>query len=190
MFIKGALVMRAVEVSKTIKIPEGVEASVSGRVVTVKGPKGTLTRSFSNAPVTIKLQGDEISIETSWPRKKEASLVGTVYSHIKNMMTGVLKGFTYKVKVVFAHFPVTVKVKGDTILIENFTGERSARVAKIQGDTKVTVKGEDVIVQGLSLEDVAQTAANMEQATKVRRKDPRIFLDGLFTFERLEGTEG
>jgi large subunit ribosomal protein L6 len=106
------------------------------------------------------------------------------------MMTGVLKGFTYKVKVVFAHFPVTVKVKGDTILIENFTGERSARVAKIQGDTKVTVKGEDVIVQGLSLEDVAQTAANMEQATKVRRKDPRIFLDGLFIFERLEGMEG
>lgn len=106
------------------------------------------------------------------------------------MITGVMKGFTYKVKVVFAHFPVTVKVEGNTIVIENFTGERSARIAKMQGNAKVTVKGDDVIVQGINLEDVAQTAANMEQATKVRRKDPRVFLDGLFIFERLEGMEG
>jgi large subunit ribosomal protein L6 len=177
-------------VSRTLRVPEGVEVLVSDRVITVRGPKGTLTRDFSNAPVTIKLNGDEISIETSWPRKKEASLVGTIYSHIKNMMTGTLKGFTYKVKVIFAHFPVTVSVKGDNILIENFTGERSARIARIEGDTKVTVKGEDIIVQGISLEDVAQTAANLEQATKVKRKDPRIFLDGLFIFERSEGMQG
>jgi large subunit ribosomal protein L6 len=177
-------------VSRTLRVPEGVEVSVSDRVITVRGPKGTLTRDFSNAPVTIKLNGDEISIETSWPRKKEASLVGTIYSHIKNMMTGTLKGFTYKVKVIFAHFPVTVSVKGENILIENFTGERSARIARIEGDTKVTVKGEDIIVQGISLEDVAQTAANLEQATKVKRKDPRIFLDGLFIFERSEGMQG
>jgi large subunit ribosomal protein L6 len=181
--------MRAVEVSKTVKIPEGVEVSVDGRVVTIKGPKGTLTRDFSSAPITVRLQGGEISIETNWPRKKESSLVGTIYSHINNMMTGVTKGFTYKCKIVFAHFPVTVKVKDDIISIENFTGERSARIAKIQGDAKVTVKGEDVLVQGLNLEDVAQTAANMEQATKVKRKDPRIFLDGVFIYERLEGME-
>jgi len=181
--------MRTVEVSRTLRIPEGVEISVRERVVTVKGPKGTLTRDFSNAPVTIMLNGNEILIETSWPRKKEASVVGTIYSHVKNMMTGTLKGFTYKVKVIFAHFPVTVNVKGDNILIENFTGERSARIAKIEGDTKVTVKGEDIIIQGISLEDVAQTAANMEQATRVKRKDPRIFLDGLFIFERSEGME-
>lgn len=182
--------MRAVEVTKTIKIPQGVEVSVNGRVVTVKGPKGTLTRNFSDAPVSMQLKGDEISVETMWPRKKEASLVGTVHSHINNMITGVTKGFTYKLKVVFAHFPVTVKVKGDTIIIENFTGERSPRIAKIQGNSKVTVKGEDVIVQGLNLEDVSQTAANMERATKVTRKDPRIFLDGIYIYERVEGMEG
>jgi large subunit ribosomal protein L6 len=182
--------MRAVEVTKTIKIPQGVEVSVDGRVVTARGPKGTLTRSFSDAPVSIQLKGDEISVETTWPRKKEASLVGTVHSHINNMITGVTNGFTYKLKVVFAHFPVTVKVKGDTIIIENFTGERSPRTAKIKGDSKVTVKGEDVIVQGLNLEDVSQTAANMERATKVTRKDPRIFLDGIYIYERVEGMEG
>ena len=181
--------MRAVEVTKTIKIPQGVEVSVDGRVVTIKGSKGTLTRSFADAPVSIQLKGDEISVETTWPRKKEASLVGTVHSHINNMITGVMKGFTYKLKVVFAHFPVTVKVKDDNVIIENFTGERSPRNAKIKGSSKVTVKGEDIIVQGLNLEEVSQTAANMERATKVRRKDPRIFLDGIYIYERTEGME-
>lgn len=181
--------MRAVEVTKTIKVPQGVEVSVDGRVVTVKGQKGTLTRDFSDAPVTIQSKGDEISVETTWPRKKEASLVGTIHSHINNMITGVMKGFTYKLKVVFAHFPVTVKVQGNTIIIENFTGERSPRITKIKGDVKVTVKGDDVIVQGLNLEEVSQTAANMELATKVRRKDPRIFLDGIYIYERVEGME-
>ena len=182
--------MRAVEVTKTIRIPQGVEVSVDGRAVTVKGPKGILTRNFSDAPVSIQLKDGEISVETTWPRKKEASLVGTVHSHINNLIIGVTKGFTYKLKVVFAHFPVTVKVKDDTIIIENFTGERSPRIAKIQGGSKVTVKGEDVVVQGLNLENVSQTAANMERATKVRRKDPRIFLDGIYIYERTEGMEG
>jgi len=182
--------VRAVEVIKTIKIPQGVEVSVNGRAVTVNGPKGTLTRNFSDAPVSIQLENGEISVETKWPRKKEASIVGTVHSHISNMIVGVTKGFTYKLKVVFAHFPVTVKLKGSTVIIENFTGERSPRIAKIQGDSKVTVKGEDVIVQGLTLEDVSQTAANMERATKVTRKDPRIFLDGIYIYERTEGMEG
>lgn len=182
--------MRAVEVTKTIRIPQGVEVSVDGRAVTVKGPKGILTRNFSDAPVSIQLKDGEISVETTWPRKKEASLVGTVHSHINNLIIGVTKGFTYKLKVVFAHFPVTVKVKDDTIVIENFTGERSPRIAKIQGGSKVTVKGEDVVVQGLNLEDVSQTAANMERATKVTRKDPRIFLDGIYIYERTEGMEG
>jgi large subunit ribosomal protein L6 len=131
-----------------------------------------------------------VRIWAEWPRKKEASLVGTIYSHIKNMITGVQKGFTYKIKIVFSHFPITVKVKDKAVLIENFGGERNPRKAKIVGNTKVKVQSEDVILQDINLEDVSQTAANIEQATKVKRKDPRIFLDGLFVYERSEGMEG
>jgi large subunit ribosomal protein L6 len=131
-----------------------------------------------------------VRIWAEWPRKKEASLVGTIYSHIKNMITGVQKGFTYKIKIVFSHFPITVKVKDKAVLIENFGGERNPRKAKIVGNTKVKIQSEDVILQDINLEDVSQTAANIEQATKVKRKDPRIFLDGLFVYERSEGMEG
>jgi large subunit ribosomal protein L6 len=103
------------------------------------------------------------------------------------MISGVQKGFTYKLKIVFSHFPISAKVQDRTVLIENFTGERRARRAKIIGDVKVKVEAEDIVVQGLNLEDVSQTAANIEQVTKVRRKDPRIFLDGIYVYERNEG---
>ncbi len=105
------------------------------------------------------------------------------------MITGVRKGFTYKLKIVFSHFPISVKVKDKTILIDNFTGERSPRKVKIMGDSQVKVQTEDIIVQGIDLEDVSQTAANIEQGTKVKKKDPRVFLDGIYVNERGEGME-
>jgi len=181
--------VRAVEAVKAIEIPDGVEVKVEGRVVTVKGVKGTLARDFSEVPVSILQEGKTIKVQTNWPRKKEAALVGTVSSHIQNMILGVTKGFTYKLKIVFSHFPISVKVKENTVSIENFTGERSPRFIKIFGEVKVSVKEDDIIVQGINLEDVSQTAANIEQSTKVKSKDPRVFLDGIFIYEKREGME-
>ena len=181
--------MRAIEVSKTIQVPDDVEVAIEGRKFTAKGAKGTLTRNFSSAPISMELQGKTIRVWAEWPSKKEAALVGTICSHFQNMITGVRKGFTYKVKIVFSHFPISVKVKDKTVLIENFTGERNPRKAKIMGNSQVKTQSEDVIVQGINLEDVSQTAANIEQATKVKRKDPRIFLDGLYVYERSEAME-
>ncbi len=181
--------MRVPEKSETVQVPDDVKIALEEREVKVTGPKGTLTRNFSHEPVSIELADNTVRVRAEWPRKKEAALVGTVASHIRNMITGVTKGFTYKLKVVFSHFPISVKLKEKTVLIENFTGERSPRRAKIIGDVEVKIQGEDVIVQGINLEDVSQTAANVEQATKVRRKDPRIFLDGLYVFEQFEGME-
>lgn len=181
--------MRAMEISENIQVPDDVEVSLEGKRFTVKGPKGTLVRDFSFAPISMELNGRTICIRAEWPRKKEASLVGTLRSHVQNMITGVRKGFTYKVKIVFSHFPISVKLKGKTVLIENFTGERSPRKAKIIGDVQVKIQSEDVSVQGIDLEDVSQTAANIEQATRVKRKDPRIFLDGLYVYERSEGVD-
>jgi large subunit ribosomal protein L6 len=108
-------------------------------------------------------------------------------SIINNMITGVTKGFTYKLKVAFAHFPITVKVKGDEVHVENFYGERAPRVAKIVGNCKIEVEEDDVIVKGVSIDDVGQTAANIEQATTVKRKDQRVFLDGVYIYEKRRG---
>ena len=181
--------MRAIETVTTVEIPEGVEGTLEGRIVKIKGEKGELVRDFSHAPINIQLEDKTVTVQASWPRKKEAALVGTVCSHIQNMIKGVTKGFTYKLKIVFSHFPITVKIKKKTLTIENFTGERNPRKAKIMGDTKVTVKGDDIIVQGINLEDVSQTAANIQNATRIRRKDPRVFLDGIYVYEKHEGIQ-
>jgi large subunit ribosomal protein L6 len=179
--------MRLPEISRTIQIPESVEVSLAGLKMTVKGEKGTLTRDFSFIPISIHVDEKTVRVWAEWPRKKEAALVGTIHSHIQNMITGVQKGFTYKLKIVFSHFPISAKVQDKIVVIENFTGERKARKASIIGDVKVKVESEDLVVQGLNLEEVSQTAANIEQATKVKRKDPRIFLDGIYVYERNEG---
>ncbi len=181
--------MRLPEISKTVQVPDGVEINLAGKKITVKGEKGTLARDFSAVPISIDADGKDIRIWAKWPRKKEAALVGTIYSHVQNMISGVQKGFTYKLKIVFSHFPITVKTQDKFVVIENFTGERRGRKAKIIGAVKVKIEAEDVIVQGLDLEDVSQTAANIEQSTKVKRKDPRIFLDGIYVYERNEGMD-
>jgi large subunit ribosomal protein L6 len=88
---------------------------------------------------------------------------------------------------VYSHFPISVKTQGKSVLIENFTGERRARNIKILGEVKVKIETDDITVSGINLEHVSQTAANIEQSTRVRGKDPRVFLDGLYVFERNEG---
>lgn len=178
--------MRAIETVTTVEIPENVEGTLDGRIVTIKGEKGELSRDFSHAPIVIQLDGKTVTVRANWPRKKEAALVGTVRSHIQNMIKGVTTGFTYKLKIVFSHFPITVKVVGNCLTIANFTGERNPRKAKIMGDTKVIIKGEDIIVQGINLEDVSQTAANIQNSTKIKSKDPRVFLDGIYVYEKHE----
>ncbi len=179
--------MRLPEISKTVQFPDDVTMNLTGKALNVKGPKGSLTRDFSYAPIAIESDGKAIRIWAKWPRKKEAALVGTIYSHINNMITGVTKGYSYKLKIVFSHFPISVKTQDKTVVIENFTGERRPRRVKVVGDVKVKIEPEDIIIQGINLEEVSQTAANIEQATRVRRKDPRVFLDGIYVYERNEG---
>jgi large subunit ribosomal protein L6 len=179
--------MRLPEVSKTIQVPDDVNLSLDGKKINVKGAKGSLTRDFSFAPIAIEGEGKNVRIWAKWPRKKEAALVGTIYSHIQNMITGVTKGYQYKLKIVFSHFPISVKLQDKSVLIENFTGERRPRKIKIIGNVKVKIETEDIIVEGANIEEVSQTAANIEQSTRVRNKDPRVFLDGIFVYERNEG---
>ena len=92
-------------------------------------------------------------------------------------------------KIVYSHFPITVKVEGKKVLIENFQGERAYRVSKIWHDTKVTPKGDDVIITGHVLTDVTQTAAEIELNSRVKNKDHRVFLDGIYKYSKVVGIE-
>ncbi|MEM2878603.1 MAG: 50S ribosomal protein L6 [Candidatus Hadarchaeales archaeon] len=170
-------------IEEKIEIPEGVKAAVSGATVEVSGTKGTLRRSFGFTGVTLATDGNFIVIKSLRERKREKAATGTIKAHIKNMIKGVMEGFTYRLKVVYSHFPITVKTEGKKVLIHNFIGERSPRVAEILGDCRVEVKGDEIIVSGTNKEDVAQTALRIEHATRVTGRDRRVFQDGCYIVE-------
>ena len=172
---------------KAVELPDVVSMSLVGRTLSMKGKLGEAKKDFLKVNVNLSVKGNKIVVTPFSEKKKDNVVINTVLSILNNMVTGVTKGYTYKLKIVYAHFPISVKTKGDEILVENFVGERSPRVAKIVGVCKVTVDGDDVLVKGVSVEDIGQTAANVELATKIKRKDQRVFLDGLYIYEKLEG---
>src|SRR5438034_2643937 len=167
---------------RTVSIPDQVSVQVEGRTVKVKGPLSSLQEDLSHLPVTINVNDNRVQLETSWPRKREIGMLGTAAAHVRNMLKGVTQGYRYELRTVYAHFPVTVKVdeKAKVLKIENFTGEKTPRYAKIVEGVKVDVKGEDISVEGIDLKSVSQTAANIQDSTKIKKKDLRVFLDGIY----------
>lgn len=172
------------ELKGRVEVPEGVEATIDNAALVVRGPKGTARKDFDKIPVGMEIADGTVRFKTLLKGKKGYALRGTVESLIENLITGVTKGFVYKMKVYYAHFPISVRADADYVYISNFGGERADRRAPIVGDTRVEVEDEIVTLTGPNKEDVAQTAANVEQACIVKEKDPRIFLDGIYVFSK------
>jgi large subunit ribosomal protein L6 len=178
------------DLKKTLDIPEGVTLVLEGNSISVTGPRGSSVRELWYPGIVITLEENQVMVDSSNQRKKQVAMMGTIASHISNMINGVTDGYTYRMKVVYSHFPIQLKVVGDHLSIGNFLGEKKPRKAKIQGDTKVETKGDEVIVSGIAIEDVGQTAANIQQATKIKRFDPskrfdpRVFQDGIYMVEK------
>ncbi len=171
-------------VENTVEIPENVQLTLEGRKITVQGPKGKIIKDFTHTKLNMSAEGGKLKLSIENPRRTEAALVGTISTHVKNMIKGVTQGWVYKMKIVFVHFPTAVKVVGKEVHIENFVGERKGRVADIVGDTKVTIKQDDVILEGIDIDEVSQTAANIQTRAKIRNKDLRKFLDGIYVYSR------
>jgi large subunit ribosomal protein L6 len=178
------------EITAEVEAPASVTIKKEGNLIEVKGPLGTVKKDFTKLPATVTVQGNIITIKPYGTRKRDLAITNTARSIVGGMIKGVEKGYTYKLKIIFAHFPISVKVKGKEVHVENFFGERSARVSRIIGEaTKVSIAGEDVVIQGPSLEDVSQTAANIELSTRTKGKDQRVFLDGLYIYSKEEGMQ-
>jgi large subunit ribosomal protein L6 len=172
------------EIARQIEIPEGVEVSVEGTNVMVKGPKGQITRRLYFPEIVIEKEDSNLIVNSRLDRKKQRAMVGTLAAHIANMVAGVTKGFEYRMKVVYSHFPIQLKANPDELVINNFLGERKPRSAKILPGTKVEVLKDEVVITGINKESVGQTMANIEQATRVRGFDIRVFQDGIYLVDK------
>jgi len=182
--------MKQIVVNQLVKVPEGVKVSTKSRRVTVRGPRGVLRRSFRHLSIDINIpEAQTVKVEKWFGSKKEIAAVRTVCSHIENMIKGVTKGFQYKMRSVYAHFPINcVTSEGNSLIeVRNFLGEKYIRQVRMsKGVTVVnsTKQKDELILQGNSIEAVSRSAALIQQSTTVKNKDIRKFLDGLYVSEK------
>lgn len=171
-----------------IEIPKNVEFQLVGNLVKVKGPKGENSRKFAHPSVTILKKDNLVVLSSKKSSKKEKAIIKTFRAHMNNLFRGVTEGFVYKLKICYVHFPISVSVEGNQIIIKNFFGEKVPRKTCLVEGAKVKVEGTDIIVEGTDIEKVGQTAANIETATKVRNRDRRVFQDGCYIYQKGEET--
>jgi large subunit ribosomal protein L6 len=169
-----------INMESRFKIPTGVTAKKHGNAISIAGKLGEIKNTFSNPLVKFDIKGDEVVFTSDVDTRKSKKITETYTSTIKSMAHGVEKGYTYKMKICFTHFPITAKVDGNTLLIENFLGERTPRKARLFPGVKVVVAKQDITLTGPDLYAVSQSAANIEQAARITRRDRRVFQDGIY----------
>jgi len=170
-----------------IEIPDDVSAETDHLELTVEGPNGSVTRRLWYPDIEVTVEDGVVAIASENEDAKTNATVGTFESHVANMIHGVTEGWEYTMEVYYAHFPMQVTVEGDEVVIENFLGERAQRRTPVRGDTDVQIDGETVTLSGSDKEAVGQTAADIEQLTKVTDKDTRVFQDGVYIVEKPTG---
>ena len=179
-----------------VEVPAGVTVSVKSKVVTVTGPKGTLTRAFRTLPVQVIEETDAskkvvaIQVRIWFAKSKPKSSVTTICKHIKNMINGVTKGFCYVMKYGYNILPMQpLTLEGGKILqISNYIGEKYTRKIVAVGGSIVTHKeGEtkkELEITGIDRDAVGLTCSLINQNCKAKNKDRRKFRDGIYIFQR------
>jgi len=169
---------------QTIEIPEGIEVAIEGNVFKVKGPQGESEREFNLYRLEVSKVENKIKIGAKQATKTEKKMMNTIVAHLKNMFGGLNEKFEYKLKVCSSHFPISVEVKDDKAIIKNFLGEKIPRECSIPKDTEIKVKGDQIVVMSVNKESAGQAAANFELATKVGKRDKRVFQDGIYIINK------
>lgn len=172
------------DLERVIEIPENVQVEMKDSEIIIKADGKELKRIFNLPNVSIDIADKKIRISAKNATKREGKIMGTSEAHIRNMIKGVQGDFIYKLEICNVHFPMNVKVEGETVVIKSFLGETIERVAKILGGVKVEIDGKEITVSSHDREAAGQTSANIEKATRLRGKDRRIFQDGIFITEK------
>lgn len=184
--------MKYIQTDQILAIPEGVTVQIKARNVKVTGPRGELTKDLKHIDVAFeKVDNKAIKITVHNGDRKHVAALRTVKSLVANLITGVTKGYKYKMRYVYAHFPINVnviEVDGQKFVeIRNFLGEKRVRQVKIHEGVTVEPSAnvkDELVLSGSSLEAVSQNAADIQQICRVRNKDIRKFLDGIYVSER------
>jgi len=184
--------MKDVLKTEELEIPDGITIELKSRIISVTGPRGTLTKNVRHVNMDIQIlrsKKNKVLLAVWQGGRKHVACLRTIRSMISNMITGVTKGFAYKMRAVYAHFPINCIIQDDgrAVEIRNFLGEKIVRnVDMLDGVTVYESKAQkdEIILEGNDIENVSQSAASIQGACRVRNKDIRKFLDGIYVSER------
>ena len=166
--------------SKTIELREGVTTVLEGTLLKIKGAKGETERVFRHPKISLVVEGNKITLSCKNATKREKTLIGSYNSHINNMVQGAEEGFVYKLKICSGHFPMNVTVKGKELVIQNFFGESVPRKVGVLEGAKITITGQEIVVESVDKEIAGQMAARIENLCRITNRDIRIFQDGCY----------
>jgi len=179
--------------TEEVEIHKGVKVTLEGgHQIRVRGPNGDITKDFSHVRgIKVAIKDNKVIFSTNFPKRETLALIKTIVSIINNLIMGVQTNYKYVCKVAYSHFPCTVEVKTDKkeVHIVNFLGERAPRVTNYLDNVKVEVEGDDVYLIGPDKESLGQVAANIKRACRIRKKDPRVFQDGVYLYRKMHGEE-
>ncbi|XP_072979554.1 large ribosomal subunit protein uL6-like [Typha angustifolia] len=183
--------MKTILATETMDIPEGVAVKVKAKLIEVEGPRGKLTRNFKHLNLDFQLveDGRKLKVEAWFGTRKTMAAIRTAISHVQNLITGVTKGYRYKMRFVYAHFPINASIANSNTSIEirNFLGEKKVRkVDMLQGVAVLRSEKvkDELILDGNDIELVSRSAALINQKCHVKNKDIRKFLDGIYVSEK------
>ncbi len=167
----------------SLQIKPDTKVEIKNNEIKISGKLGNNTRKFNDLLLNVKIQDNNIIIDSNKIKKlekKAAKIEQTIAKELTNDMNGVQNYFEINMQTVSAHFPITAEVSDKMFNIKNIIGERAKRSATILGDTKIDINGQKIKIYGTSLDNVAQTAANIRKICKIRNKDERVFQDGIY----------
>jgi len=173
-----------IKIQEEINIPDNVNFELIGDIIKISGPLGVNERRFRDPRIKIKKEDNKILLTANKSVRNEKRIVKTLKAHINNLIYGVNKTYTYKLKICSGHFPMSVSISGDKVIIKNFFAEKIPRQAKILLNINVKIDNDIITVTGINKENVSQTAANIEQACRITTRDRRIFMDGIYIISK------
>ena len=179
--------MKSLLSTRIIDLPKGIKIKEKSRKIEISGPRGVLYRDFSHVLVDMKIEKKKRKLVLNvWQgNKKKLASLNTISTSISNLITGVLVGFKYEMRFVYAHFPINITIIEDNKILEikNFIGEKKVRKV-LMAEGVICIKNEktkdEILIQGNDIDLVSISAAAIHRACLVKKKDIRKFLDGIY----------
>lgn len=171
-------------IEEKTEIQKGITVTIETLTYTVKGPKGEVTRTRPPLSVNMTLEGNTMLLKSVKAGKREKKHLYSTLAHLKNMLNGVQQPYIYVLKICSGHFPMNVSISGNQFIVKNFLGEKQPRTMTIKQGSKVTIQGDKITIESPDKEKAGQTASEIELLTRISKRDPRIFQDGIYLIEK------